>query len=72
MCNVCGMATGMDFKLRRIRVRKSQETVARIVRKSRSWVAKVEAIRGEVPATPAAIYDAVLRTFEDVSNEAVA
>ena len=64
--------TGMDLKLRRVKVRKSQQDVAAIVGKSRSWVAKVEAIRGQVPPEPASIYDTVLRTFEHVSTEAVA
>lgn len=62
----------MDFKLRRIKARKTQEDVALIVRKSRSWVAKVEAKRGTVDPDTAALYDAVLRTFEHVSNEGTA
>jgi hypothetical protein len=66
------MHTGMDFKLRRVKTRKTQADVALIVRKSRSWVAKVEATRGPVPASAAALYDTVLRTFEHVSNEGTA
>jgi transcriptional regulator with XRE-family HTH domain len=63
------MSTGMDFKLRRVKARRTQADVARIVRLSRSWVAKVESMRGPVPAEAAKLYDTVLRTFEHVSDE---
>ena len=62
----------MDFKLRRVKARISQARIALIVRKSRSWVAKVEAERGEVAPETARLYDTVLRTFEDVRDSEVA
>jgi len=71
VCNVLAM-TGMDLKVRRVQVRKTQQDVATILGKSRSWVAKVENMRGQVPVPAASVYDTVLRTFEHVNTEAVA
>jgi transcriptional regulator with XRE-family HTH domain len=62
----------MDLKVRRIRLKVTQEQVAdRLVpRMSRSWVAKVERIEDDLPAKTVARIEASLRTFENVSEVA--
>lgn len=58
----------MDLKVRRVKVRRTQQDVATALGVSRSQVAKVEAIRGDVPSETARAFDTVLRTYERVST----
>lgn len=60
----------MDLKVRRIRLKVTQEQVAQHVGLSRSWVAKVERIDDDLPAKTVKLIDAALRTFENVSDVA--
>lgn len=63
------METGMDLKVRRIRLRLTQDQVAKRLGVSRSWVARAE---GDNPPSSDALQrlDAALRTFGDVSEAA--
>lgn len=63
MCNVCHMVTGMDLKVERVKARLRQHQIAERTGLSRSWVAKVEGITGQVPSAMSDRYDAALRTF---------
>lgn len=63
------MSTGMDLKVRRIRLKVTQEQVAQHVGLSRSWVAKMERIDDDLPAAKAEMILAALRTFENVRSD---
>lgn len=60
----------MDLKVRRIRAKVTQEQIAKHVGLSRSWVAKIERVPGDLPHDVVVRYDAALRTFLDVSEVA--
>jgi transcriptional regulator with XRE-family HTH domain len=63
------MTTGMNLKVARITARLTQAQVAERAGLSRSWVAKAEGFRGEVPADMISKYDEALRTFGVVRQQ---